>query len=370
MRISALKNNRTGSLHKYRCVFVSVLLTVSISITYVIVDLTTDQDSYSQKSASGDYQNEFGLTLPETNHCAGTDPISFKSLSPPPWKDPGPYHVAYPGNYSFTVDEPDVCKTRTPFLVLMVPVAPGNRASRWAIRRTWGGVPRVQGRTVLTLFILGLPGGPDADEHQENVRQESGAYHDLIQSDFLDSYLNLTIKTMMMLEWLSTRCLGASYAMKVDSDVFLNVQNLVKMLQAPDTPREDYVTGLVWWHSLVVRERDRKFFMPREVVAGPEYPPYPLGLGYVMSIDLPAKILGVSCRVRPIYIEDAYLGMCLKLLGISPTDPPRSDMFRVDPVFALGRCGLSKVVAVTTKDVAQLLWYWEANRKPGRPCWM
>lgn len=361
MRLSALKSKRTVFLPKYWCVFVSVLLTVSIYVTYVIVDLTADQDPYGRN------QNQFGQTLPVTNHCAGTDPS--KSLGPPPWRDPGPYHVAYPGNYSFTVDEPHVCETKTPFLVLMVPVAPGNLAARWAIRRTWGGEPRVQGRTVLTLFVLGLPGGPDAEEHRDDVRQESRVYRDLIQCDFLDSYVNLTIKTMLMLEWLSTRCPSASYAMKVDSDIFLNVHNLVRMLLAPDTPRENYVTGLVWRHSPVVRNRHQKFFMPREVVAEPEYPPYPLGLGYVMSNDLPRKILGVSCRVRPVYIEDVYLGMCLNLLGISPSDPPRSDMFHVNPVFALGRCGLSKVVAVTTKDIAQLLWYWETNRKPGRPCW-
>ena len=35
---------------------------------------------------------------------------------------------------------------------------------------------------------------------------ENLQYHDLIQSDFTDSYNNLTIKTMVIMDWLATRC--------------------------------------------------------------------------------------------------------------------------------------------------------------------
>lgn len=79
------------------------------------------------------------------------------------------YHLGYPRNYHFIVDEPDKCNTQTPFLVLIVPVAPGNLAARDAIRRTWGNETLVQGKKVQTLFMLGLPGGPNAQELQEKV---------------------------------------------------------------------------------------------------------------------------------------------------------------------------------------------------------
>ncbi|XP_062303805.1 N-acetyllactosaminide beta-1,3-N-acetylglucosaminyltransferase 3-like isoform X1 [Osmerus eperlanus] len=481
MRQQILKYIWTGQLQWQRYGFVCVLLTVSIIVTGIITGWKNEGDIFDMEPyvqmTVGD-QKRAEQPPGSTNYCTETDPS--RPLSPVPWEDPGPYHVAYPRNYRFIMDEPGVCETKSPFLVLMVPVAPHNLAARDAIRRTWGNETLVRGQLVLTLFLLGLPGGSDAEQQLENVRQESrthrdliqsdftdsyinltiktmvmlewlssrcpgasyamkidsdmflnlenvrqesrthrdliqsdftdsylnltiktmvmlewlssrcpGAsyamkidsdmflnlenvrqesrtHRDLIQSDFTDSYLNLTIKTMVMLEWLSSRCPGASYAMKIDSDMFLNVHNLVTMLL--DAPRENYMTGLVWWHSPVLRNPNEKFFLPKEVIAEPEYPPYPLGLGYVMSIDIPKKILGVSCRIKPIYIEDAYLGMCLKLLGISPTDPPSVEMFQVNPRFALRRCALSRVVAVTTKDVAQLLWYWEENRKPGVPC--
>ncbi|CAL8270563.1 unnamed protein product [Gadus morhua 'NCC'] len=67
-------------------------------------------------------------------------------------------------------------------------------------------------------------------------------------------------------------------------------------------------------------------------MAKPEYPPYPLGMGYVLSLDLPGKLLQASAHIRPIYIEDVYLGMCLKHLGITPTNPPDESMFIINPV--------------------------------------
>ncbi|XP_041641774.1 beta-1,3-galactosyltransferase 2-like [Cheilinus undulatus] len=286
----------------------------------------------------------------------------------PPFVDPGPYHVAYPRNYKFIMDDTRTCRHTTPFLVLMVPVAPGNTAARDTIRRTWGNEKLVLGQLVETLFIVGLPGGADAEQTQEKLEQENQQHHDLIQSDFQDSYRNLTIKTMMMLEWLSAHCVKASYVLKIDSDMLLHVQNLVKLLLDPNTPKQNYMSGLVWWHSPVLRDRSNKFYMPREVIAEPEYPPYPLGMAYVISLDLPGKILEVSPHIKPLYIEDVYLGMCLKRLGISPTDPPEKTMFVVDPVHPLSSCSLSKVIAVTTKSVSQMMSYWERSRQPDAKC--
>ncbi|XP_042341850.1 beta-1,3-galactosyltransferase 5-like [Plectropomus leopardus] len=284
------------------------------------------------------------------------------------WEDPGPYHVAYPRNYKFIMDDTATCKTTTPFLVLMVPVAANDVAARDTIRKTWGNETLVLGQQIEILFIVGLPGGADAEQQQEKLKQENLQHHDLIQANFQDSYHNLTIKTMMMLEWLAVHCVKASYVMKVDSDILLHVQNLVKLLLSPSAAKKNYMTGLVWWHSPVLRNPFIKFYMPRSVIAESEYPPYPLGMAYVMSLDLPAKILSVSPQIKPIYIEDAYLGMCLKNLNITPTDPPEQTMFIVNPKHPLSGCSLSKVIAVTTTSIPQMTSYWERSRQPEAKC--
>ncbi|XP_040041492.2 beta-1,3-galactosyltransferase 5 [Gasterosteus aculeatus] len=296
--------------------------------------------------------------------CFGWNPRSSPTEAP----DPGPYHVAYPRNYRFIMDDTATCRTRTPFLLLMVQVATADVAARDSIRRTWGSEKQVLGQLVETLFVLGLPGGADAEQQQEKLRQENLQHRDLIQSNFQDTYRNLTIKTMTMLEWLAAHCAEASYVVKIDADMLLHVPNALKLLLNPGTAKQNYMTGLVWWHSPVLRNPFNKFYIPEKVMAEPEYPPYPLGMAYVMSLDLPAKILAVAPHIKPIFIEDAYLGMCLKRLGISPTDPPEDTMFIVDPKHPLSSCSLSKVIAVTTTSVPQMVSYWERSRQPDAQC--
>ncbi|KAM6939492.1 beta-1,3-galactosyltransferase 5-like [Xenentodon cancila] len=261
------------------------------------------------------------------------------------------------------MDQTPTCRTTTPFLILMVPIAPSDQATRDIIRQTWGSERMVLDRLVETIFVMGLPEGNDVEKQLEKLKLENDQHHDLIQSNFLDSYRNLTIKTMVMLEWLTQHCTKASFVLKIDSDMLLHVHNLVKLLLDPNTAKQNYMTGLVWWHSPVLRNHLNKFYMPVYVIPEPEYPPYPLGMAYVISLDLPRKILDVSPKIKPIYIEDAYLGMCLKHLGIPPTDPPEDTMFLVNPLHPLSRCSLSKVIATTTTSTSQMHNYWQTIKE-------
>ncbi|XP_036819942.1 beta-1,3-galactosyltransferase 1-like isoform X1 [Oncorhynchus mykiss] len=285
--------------------------------------------------------------------------------TPPPYVSPGPYHVEYPSEYIFILDEAQKCREQNPFLVLMVPVAPYNRDAREAVRRTWGSERQVLGREVRLFFLLGLPSGEETEQLQEKVLQESKEHQDLLQSDFIDSYKNLTIKTMVMMEWLSSRCPNASYAMKIDSDMFLNVNTLVNMLL--HAPTQNYQTGLVAQWAAVLRDHNSKWYLPKEVFPEPVYPPYALGLGYVFTLDLPRKLVEASRHVKAVYIEDVYLGLCMRQLGIRPTDPPSGNLFHVFPV-AYDRCTYSRLIATTTHSITHQVNAWTDLHKPGPPC--
>ncbi|XP_029018381.1 beta-1,3-galactosyltransferase 1-like [Betta splendens] len=277
------------------------------------------------------------------------------------------FHQAYPRNYHFIMDNTEVCNTRKPFLVLMVPVAPNNVAARDAIRQTWGSSSLVQGKVVLTLFLLGLPSGADFQQQQEKVRQENQQHHDLIQSDFMDTYLNLTIKTMVIMDWLATRCPTAAYAMKIDSDMFLNIDNLMVMLQKPGIPKTKYLTGYVMWNIPVIRSMDSKWYVSEELYPDPQYPTYTLGMGYVFSNDLPQKFVEVSTSITPFNIEDAYIGMCMKKLGFPVTPPPDPGQFRTYNIM-YNRCEYSKIITYILGSSEELVRYWTDLKKPGPPC--
>lgn len=73
------------------------------------------------------------------------------------------------------------------------------------------------------------------------VVEESRAHGDILQEDFVDSYLNLTLKTVMGLKWGSQHCRSAKYFMKTDDDMFINLPAIMTYLT--EAKRERWITG-------------------------------------------------------------------------------------------------------------------------------
>ncbi|KAM8876862.1 beta-1,3-galactosyltransferase 1-like isoform 1-T1 [Synchiropus picturatus] len=303
------------------------------------------------------------LTRPPTQMV--NRPVQTPEPKPAPYVSPGPYVVEYPYEYHYVINEAKACEEKKPFLLLMVPVAPSNRAHRDIIRQTWGKETEVMGKVVKLFFVLGLQSGQPRPELQEQILKESQQYHDLIQSNFLDCYKNLTIKTMVMLKWMDSYCSAASYAMKIDSDVFLNLENLIKMLS--NAPKTNYLSGLVARGAQVLRNPKSKWYLPVSLFPNPVYPRYALGFAYVLSVDLAKKLLEASYHVKALYIEDVYLGLCMQYLKIPPTDPPNWGYFHVFPV-RYSRCAYSKIVATTLYTTTDRVWLWNNFKQPGPLC--
>ncbi|KAJ8413814.1 hypothetical protein AAFF_G00064120 [Aldrovandia affinis] len=281
------------------------------------------------------------------------------------------YEVISPSTYKYVLNQPDKCKGKQPFLVLMVPVAPGDRSSRDAVRNTWGQEDSLPDVVILRIFFLGLTAGKQDPRTQGDLERESREHRDIVQMDFLDSYRNLTVKTMMMMNWLATSCAGASYAMKIDADIFLNVRYLVDRLLGPPTstaPRRSYITGSVISDGQPRRDRKSKWYIPEEVYLETSYPPYVSGAGYVFSVDLAARISWASRFVRPLPLEDVYVGLCLRVLGVRPAYTySLRNLFEVRHL-AYERCLYSRLVIVNGFKPPQLLRIWHDFQKAPFTC--
>lgn len=356
-----------GCRYRRSYVIFTILLMLSVCF-YIIVNEKSETWTATVKQIFSETFHNKTINVSLTTVSRGivsltTVPRGIKAAEP--WKPPEPYYVAYPYNYSFVINEPEKCQKENAFLVLMIPVAPGNMAARDAIRSTWGSERSVADKIVSVLFLIGLPTSQDSEKLQEDLLQESEKYHDILQGDFWDSYYNLTIKTVVMLEWLSVYCQNASYAMKIDSDMFLNVKNLVNMLLP--APKQNYMTGLVARTAMVLRDPRSKWYLPKTVYSPNHYPPYALGLGYVFSLELAGKLVEAAQRVKPVYIEDVYIGLCMNHLGIALTDPPDGGQFNVFPV-DYNRCRYSKLIATTTRSLNNQVDFWRDLQTPGPYC--
>ncbi len=65
----------------------------------------------------------------------------------------------------------------------------------------------------------------------EGLENEKQLYDDLILTNSIDSYDNLTLKTMATLEWIDTYCNKSKYILKTDDDMFIHVPNLLKFIR-------------------------------------------------------------------------------------------------------------------------------------------
>ncbi|XP_051750843.1 beta-1,3-galactosyltransferase 1 [Ctenopharyngodon idella] len=281
------------------------------------------------------------------------------------------HDVISPSTYRFILNQPELCENKNPFLVLMIPVTLNGREARTAIRKTWGQYGLVPGVNILHLFIIGQPAQSDP-VLQEHLERESKEYGDIIQMDFVDSYHNLTIKTMMIMNWIATYCQGAWYTMKIDADVFLNVRYLVDYLHDQgESSRKDYITGSVISDAVPHRDSFNKWYIPQDLYSDTWYPPYVSGAAYVFSTDLARKISWASRFVRPIPLEDVYVGMCLHVLGVKPVYATRflglRNLFEVRRL-NYERCTFSKRILVNGFKPQNLLHIWHDFQKSEFTC--
>lgn len=264
------------------------------------------------------------------------------------------------GPFTYIINEPDKCVDSgpAPFLVLLIATEARQVEARNAIRQTWGNESVAPALGFIRLFLLGKNEGELGLLQQRMLEAESRRHHDIIQQDFLDSYKNLTIKTLMGMNWVAMHCPKASYVMKTDSDMFVNTEYLTYKLLRPELqPKKNYFTGNNMRGFAPNRNKNSKWYMPPELYPGEKYPTFCSGTGYVFSGDLARKIYGVSLRVSRLHLEDVYVGICLAELRIEPTPPPNEFLFNHWRV-SYSSCKYSHLITSHGFHPNELLKYW------------
>ncbi|XP_004846879.1 beta-1,3-galactosyltransferase 4 [Heterocephalus glaber] len=280
-----------------------------------------------------------------------------------------------------------------PFLLILVCTAPDNRNQRDAIRATWGGLRQARGRRVRTLFMLGEPPGSSP----EDLARESAAQGDIVQAAFQDTYRNLTLKTLVGLNWASTHCPKARYVLKTDDDVYVNVPELVSELTRRGGPWQPQERGTEpQEETAIVREgravasravpllylgrvhwRVRPSRAPggRHLVSeaqwpptwGP-FPPYASGTGYVLSSSAVQLILRVAGRVPALPLEDVFVGVSARRGGLAPTHCVK---LAGATHYPLDRCCYGRLLLTSHRlDPGQMRAAWELlhEESPGPFC--
>ncbi|KAK3859856.1 hypothetical protein Pcinc_034057 [Petrolisthes cinctipes] len=205
--------------------------------------------------------------------------------------------------FRYIINEPDLCDN-TVNIINVIPTAPNNVAARHRIRKLWGRREVSEVTGIRTAFFLGLT---SSTQLQTNISKESLLHGDIIQLSFIDSYRNLTLKTLSMLHWSLTYCPQAEWILKSDDDVFFNPFALATYIKEN------------WNYNIICRMNSNYDVCrlgsscPSKWVVKPEeykyksYPSYCIGAAYVISSSLAAKLYSAANKTHPFFIEDVYI---------------------------------------------------------------
>jgi hypothetical protein len=221
-----------------------------------------------------------------------------------------------PIEHNFSINGSQICETDSKYMTLLivVPSIPSHSNVRNAIRKTYGSYSNKSfvidhiniEVTVKLMFLLGKDGDVNTER---SVQNESKVYNDIVESDFVESYKNLTRKMLIALKWVSIYCSNIDFLLKVDEDVFVNIPNLANELHKRLYGIKGAVYGYINQRASV--HRSGKWAVSKDEFPLSYYPNYASGNSYVISGNIITDMFITSEYIPYMPIEDAFITGCL-----------------------------------------------------------
>uniref|UniRef100_A0A182QUS4 Hexosyltransferase n=1 Tax=Anopheles farauti TaxID=69004 RepID=A0A182QUS4_9DIPT len=234
-------------------------------------------------------------------------------------------------------------------LLILVTSAPTHREQRLAIRQSWGHYG--SRRDISIGFIVGQT---DEARIEDQLAAESYMYSDLIRGNFIDSYRNLTLKTISLMEWTKLHCPNASFLLKTDDDMFINVPKLLQFMEAHGNQRRT-IFGRLAKKWKPIRNKKSKYYVSPEQYYPPVFPPFTTGPAYLLTADIINEMYEKSLSQTYLKLEDVYTtGIVAQLLNIHRINVKEFLNRRI----AFNQCNIKKAISIhMVKNNEQLdLW--------------
>ncbi|XP_058063514.1 beta-1,3-galactosyltransferase 5-like [Anopheles bellator] len=234
-------------------------------------------------------------------------------------------------------------------LLILVTSAPTHRDQRLAIRQSWGHYG--SRRDISIGFIVGQT---DDSRMEDQLAAESYMYSDLIRGNFIDSYKNLTLKTISLLEWTKLHCSNASFLLKTDDDMFINVPKLLQFMEVHNNQRRT-IFGRLAKKWKPIRNKKSKYYVSPEQYYPPVFPPFTTGPAYLLTADIIGEVFEKSLSQTYLKLEDVYTtGIVAQLLNIHRTNVKEFLNRRI----AFNQCNIKKAISIhMVKNSEQIdLW--------------
>ena len=237
-------------------------------------------------------------------------------VTDPPWmgRTVSPVKPFVPGNKrhpflrGYVLQNPKLCRNASVDLLIIIHSAVANFQRRRILRETWAATDVLRGLSVRTVFLLGRNGSDRGNQVRINTEQAS--FGDVVQGDFQDTFLNLTLKAVMALRWVNDHCSHARFVLKADDDVFVNVLSLAESyLQRLAGQRRTVMCHIKAGDTaVIIRDPRSKWFVAKTLLPGrTHWPEFCSGYLVVMTTDVVPGLYRASFSAPYISVDDGFV---------------------------------------------------------------
>ena len=196
--------------------------------------------------------------------------------------------------------------TNEPLISLTVVIsAPDHIKHRNAIRQSWA---KNKKKSSALIFLVGY-----SQELIDSLKHEAEQFQDLAVSSVTDIYDHLSLKTLTAFSWHQRFCPGAEFLVKVDDDVFLQIDRLHRLLKgvknnpAMEMTRGKLILGNVASGWKPGRLKGHKYYVPEAVYNETFYPTFVTGPSYAVSKAAVPALLELAMESPYIHLEDVFI---------------------------------------------------------------
>uniref|UniRef100_A0A1I7VJY2 Hexosyltransferase n=1 Tax=Loa loa TaxID=7209 RepID=A0A1I7VJY2_LOALO len=212
-------------------------------------------------------------------------------------------------------NERNKCLYEEPFRVLVTPrisrdvervsvvrSAPSAHEYRNYIRETWKSDMEPD---IPVIFVLGTDG--------YNPKEEGAIHQDIMQFDFVDSYLNLTLKVTLAYKYFFENFPHLEEIVMINDDTIVNATAIRKINRMKGAslygkvsrgyPRL-FLSSLIW-------------YIPYEMYPKLCYPPFVQGSGFIVTRKAAQRIVDGICSFPRFNLDDVFMGILARCLSIN-----------------------------------------------------
>ncbi|OQR76080.1 beta-1 [Tropilaelaps mercedesae] len=309
--IMTTRHRRLGIPRGLACFYARLILTACIlcAVFVLFSRLEISIGLWEQKHAAVIERPSKKIVLVPTRHNGPTQRLPGNLVN---------HTETWKFTYSLKI-LPTACQTSirhcnyTERVIICVSTGSNQLEKRQGVRNTWGSWPGVR-----VLFFFGAN-----KSFQRQLVDEAAKYDDIVQYDFLDTYQNLTYKSISMLRFVSAlKWPELKFFIKSDDDTFVNMRLLPKVLSAIQKPG---IFGAIQKNARPNRTKKAKWYVPEKEFPHKVFPPYVSGCFYIIPITQAIQMSEHATDLHLFRFEDTYItGLLAEKLNISRYFVPKA----------------------------------------------